>query len=66
MRAASVNLWKTPVNNLSLFQNRKHRPHVSSVLRYHDTTMSLKVSIGHGTRGVTVEKDRKREKKVSV
>merc|ERR1711972_785593 len=24
---------------------------------------SLKVSIGHGTRGVTVEKDRKREKK---
>merc|ERR1719278_2213236 len=46
-----------------LQENRKHRPHVSSVWRYHDTTMSLKVSIGHGTRGVTVEKDRKREKK---
>ena len=64
MRAATVTLWKTPVNNLSLFQNREHRPHVSSVWRYHDTTMSLKVSIEHGTRGVTVEKDRKREKKV--
>merc|ERR1719278_1086629 len=46
-----------------LQENRKHRPHVSSVWRYYEATMSLKVSIGHGTRGVTVEKDRKREKK---
>ena len=28
--------------------------------------MSLKVSIGQGTRGVIVEKDRKKEKKVGL
>ena len=28
--------------------------------------MSLKVSIGQGTRGVIVEKDRKKEKKVRL
>lgn len=63
--AAPDNLCGPPVNICFSISEERALPRCEQCLVVQEhTVMSLKVSIGQGTRGVIVEKDRKKEKKV--
>merc|ERR1712037_417794 len=62
--AAPDNLCGPPVNICFSISEERALPRCEQCLVVQEhTVMSLKVSIGQGTRGVIVEKDRKKEKK---